>query len=179
MPKEKLDLTGRRFGMLTVLHESTEKHSGRSTWTCICDCGTIKDILSYRLTLGRSRSCGCQRTSQKYEHPSERLYHDYLRGAEQRDLSWRLSIKDFELLITQECHYCGCKPGANGLHKSFNGVDRINSKKGYSPDNCVPCCSICNYAKQSLSRREFISWIQRAYTHLKEHNMLEQQNTPT
>lgn len=56
------DLTGQRFGRLTVLHRDETKpkgHGHKVYWVCKCDCGNIKSIYSYSLTAGRTQSCGC------------------------------------------------------------------------------------------------------------------------
>ena len=57
------DLTDQRFGRLLVLHQGepslTPQGRKRRTWTCLCDCGTIKDIRVDALTSGRTLSCGC------------------------------------------------------------------------------------------------------------------------
>jgi len=52
-PRE--DLTGRRFGMLTVTRYFNSKK-----WECVCDCGKITTPLGSNLLRGLSRSCGCQ-----------------------------------------------------------------------------------------------------------------------
>jgi hypothetical protein len=38
----------------------------------------------------------------------------------------------------------------------YNGIDRVDSSKGYYIDNCVPCCGICNTCKMDLTLDEFI-----------------------
>ena len=52
-------------------------------------------------------------------------------------------------------------------HSAFvrNGLDRVDSNLGYTLDNVLPCCSICNYAKQDLRQDVFMQWIARAYLH--------------
>lgn len=57
MPKMR-DLTGQRFGKLTVLHR-VEPKSYPIYWVCQCDCGKIKNIRSSSLTQGLTKSCGC------------------------------------------------------------------------------------------------------------------------
>lgn len=57
------DLTGKRFGRLTVI-ERCKDHitsSGRHMvkWLCRCDCGRKKEVLSVCLKNGNSTSCGC------------------------------------------------------------------------------------------------------------------------
>ena len=56
-----IDLTGQRFGMLTVLRKNFEASSaaGHGMFDCLCDCGRTKTIAGYRIKLGRTTSCGC------------------------------------------------------------------------------------------------------------------------
>jgi len=54
----------------------------------------------------------------------------------------------------------------NKLEWAHNGIDRIDSSKGYTIDNCVSCCTECNYAKHEMSVDEYKSFIQRVYNFL-------------
>ena len=56
------DLTGQRFGMLTVLGPSDSRANGFIVWDCQCDCGNTKGVPTPNLTSGRTKSCGCART---------------------------------------------------------------------------------------------------------------------
>lgn len=55
-----IDLTGQRFGMLTVLQRSEAPHSC-VYWRCRCDCGTIIEVSGNNLKRGHTVSCGCRR----------------------------------------------------------------------------------------------------------------------
>lgn len=62
MPK-LIDLTGKKFGKLTVL-EKAEPHYTKSGvskvfWKCVCDCGCVTDISAVSLSSGQTLSCGC------------------------------------------------------------------------------------------------------------------------
>lgn len=72
--REYEDLTGRRFGRLTVIKEGKRvtkevKNKFKSNpyqnfiteryWVCQCDCGNITEVLSYILTNEGTKSCGC------------------------------------------------------------------------------------------------------------------------
>ena len=57
--KKLIDLTGKRFGRLVVLSESSKSNTGLRRWVCKCDCGTVKIIHASSLTRGLSTSCGC------------------------------------------------------------------------------------------------------------------------
>lgn len=61
-----IDLTGRRFGRLTVIERSGSAYVGydrqhRPLWRCQCDCGTECIVMGQNLTQGQTRSCGCLR----------------------------------------------------------------------------------------------------------------------
>lgn len=56
------DLTGMRFGKLTVLGRSENKAGdGNPLWRCQCDCGNVTETTRRRLITGGVRSCGCGR----------------------------------------------------------------------------------------------------------------------
>lgn len=55
-----IDMTGKRFGRLTVIGRSEHRDSTTAVyWDCKCDCGTIKPIRGTTLRAGRAKSCGC------------------------------------------------------------------------------------------------------------------------
>ena len=52
------DLTGKRFGRLTVL-KRVGTIARRPIWRCRCDCGRKTDVRSSDLKSGNTKSCGC------------------------------------------------------------------------------------------------------------------------
>ena len=56
--RQKLDLTGQRFGKLVVLRPA-ENIGGRTAWRCQCDCGRQTTVTTGHLRNGHTRSCGC------------------------------------------------------------------------------------------------------------------------
>ena len=60
MPKFE-DLTGQRFGYLTVIKKAGKNKSDKILWLCKCDCGKLKIIQGASLKNGRTKSCGCLR----------------------------------------------------------------------------------------------------------------------
>lgn len=102
------------------------------------------------------------------------LFGSYKRSAQDRGIEFNLSKDEFKLLTKQNCHYCGIEPSQkydekSGRYKNgywiYNGVDRKQDNISYNIDNCVPCCKICNYAKQGLTDIEFIEHIKKIYIH--------------
>lgn len=55
-----VDVTGMRFGKLTVLHVSHFNRKNRQYyWRCLCDCGRETVVQGCPLRTGKTRSCGC------------------------------------------------------------------------------------------------------------------------
>ena len=55
---KRLDLTGQRFGRLTVLCPA-ENIGKRTAWACRCDCGREITVKTCHLRNGHVTSCGC------------------------------------------------------------------------------------------------------------------------
>lgn len=55
----KEDLTGQRFGKLTVISFDTSSHK----WICQCDCGNIIKVMAFNLKSHGTQSCGCSHFS--------------------------------------------------------------------------------------------------------------------
>lgn len=54
-----IDLTGQKFGLLTVVSKDQTANDGKSKWLCQCECGNQTSVLSESLRNGRTKSCGC------------------------------------------------------------------------------------------------------------------------
>lgn len=59
LKKQIKDLTGQRFGKLTVISDTGRAYQGNTIWHCRCDCGNEVDVIGRSLTSGNTRSCGC------------------------------------------------------------------------------------------------------------------------
>lgn len=58
--ERKLDLTGQRFGRLTVV-EKAENYKNRTRWLCKCDCKSTTIVRTEYLRSETVKSCGCLR----------------------------------------------------------------------------------------------------------------------
>lgn len=74
------------------------------------------------------------------------------RSAEQRNIPWELSDEDAKSFLIQPCIYCE----HIDLTVRVNGIDRLDSAKGYTLENCKPCCKDCNYMKGCYDPKTFI-----------------------
>lgn len=98
----------------------------------------------------------------------------YKKNASNRHIEWNLSDNDFNKLVNEPCHYCGALPNEiksmqryNKTNTPFkvNGIDRKDSKLGYTVENCVPCCPICNQMKMDLDYTDFLTHIELIMQH--------------
>jgi hypothetical protein len=59
-PNNFLDITGVKYGKLTVLSKSAERASdGSVKWVCQCECGKETVVAGTNLRRGKTTSCGC------------------------------------------------------------------------------------------------------------------------
>lgn len=172
------NITNVQFGKLIALSYFDSKH-GKTRWVCKCECGNKSIHYSSHLLAGLSRSCGClkrEKTIQRNklrklkgidDQAFGRCYSRYKYGANKRKIDFDLNKAEFKELTKQNCYYCGIKPLQSektrnyGNNYIYNGIDRKDNNLGYSKDNCLPCCKICNSAKNSMAFDDFINWINR------------------
>jgi hypothetical protein len=182
-------LVGKRYGRLKVVElvhvynpESSTPHV--NNYRCICDCGTTIVRPYGNLYSGNTRSCGCLsmelKRARKLSDEEIRIHlmiQYYKRNAKIAHKEWKLTESQFKSIVIQPCHYCGAsapelqnykKPSSRGHRVSgYNGVDRVDSLQGYYLTNVVPCCKICNQAKNAQTLEEFKGWVQRVHQHLR------------
>lgn len=144
-----IDITGQRFGRLTVIGKAAPKNGcTNAVWACKCDCGKEVTVRSTTLRKGESTSCGCYRTEYSREKMTthgksrSRLYHIYHGMLDRCLLSTHRAYSEYGgrgITICEEW-----KEGfaafydwamANGYADNLS-IDRINNDEGYSPSNC-------------------------------------------
>jgi 5-methylcytosine-specific restriction endonuclease McrA len=177
------DETGKKYGRLTVNKYLGVNHVRHAVWECICECGNIINSSVNSFRQGNKNSCGCitieriRENASKYQ--SERvlsveeiginsIISHYKFDAKHRNIKFLLTKEQFAKLIKQKCYYCNSDLSNHrdmllGRIFSYNGIDRTNSNKDYTIDNCVTCCSQCNNAKLDYTKEEFIEWIIKVY----------------
>lgn len=177
------DLIGKKIGKLTPIEYQefiTKRNTKEWRWQCKCDCGNICYIRSGQLTTGKRidcKECSKKRQSFKQKLPSQlsilhRIYRNYKIGAKNRLKVFELSLEEFKSLLKKECYYCGALPKFDSYGYERNGIDRIDSNGGYTIENTVSCCEICNQAKMEISRDDFFQWINIIYNNLKNKNLI-------
>ena len=168
------------FGRLCIL--KTERVSGIPMCECLCDCGKIITVVRNNLLTKHTTSCGCLRIY-RHEEGSAGLGILYKQRYRHRALvagrDFTLSLPEFKRLTQQPCFYCGALPSAVIKSKSdysgytYNGLDRIDSSKGYTETNVVPCCTDCNRMKLDHSQDAFAKHIEKIRQHWAQQHLLK------
>lgn len=129
------DLTGQKFGKLTVLHKAedyiTKQGKHRTAWVCECECGNQITVRNDDLKSGHTKSCGCSRKNAIRTHREEILAgqkfgkltvlnkaENYVTKSGNRRSAWlcqcecgnQITVRD-DRLKSGETKSCGC------LHK--------------------------------------------------------------
>lgn len=123
-------------------------------------------------------SCGCDRGFNNPLKGYRKKYVIYRKSANDRDIGFFITFNEFLDIIDKNCYYCGQAP----IEKIYtvqsgtkikdtipiftNGIDRIDSSKGYTIDNIRPCCTKCNRMKLDYTESDFLDKIDQIYNHL-------------
>ena len=144
MPMPRKDLTGQRFGRLTVIRYH-DKLNGHLRWECVCDGGKEK-IVSGPSLKGGARSCGCLLT----EHNKKQIVHGsepkrlYRIWAGLRNRCSNPTNPDYRRYGSRGITVCGEWDDftvfrdwalSHGYADDLS-IDRIDVNGNYSPANC-------------------------------------------
>lgn len=155
-----MDLTGERFGRLTVLY-SVDTTRNATLWHCRCDCGVEKNVTAGKLRSGNTRSCGCLRrellteSNRKHDMSHTRLYDIWQNMKRRCDDAKNPKYKNYGARGIKVCdEWYDSKVFfewalANGYRDDLT-IDRIDVNQGYSPQNC----RWADKATQSLNRTD-------------------------
>jgi len=174
----------KKIGRLTPIKPLDKRLHKRIVWLFKCDCGEIVEAPATDVLRKRKLSCGCLQkehmkncgkrlrsfnTKPDNEGPINKLFGRYKREALKRKYEWFLTIDEFKELIIKKCYYCNSEPKTElciARTKTventiiYNGIDRKDNNIGYTRDNCIPACTICNRMKMNLDYSKFLEKIQ-------------------
>lgn len=136
---------GTRFGRWT-----TRRYAGRSRWECLCDCGTIREVVTSTLSSGESTSCGCWMAetagSQSRTHGKTGSV-EYWLWASMKQRCYDPACQTFKNYGGKGIEVCARWLGRNGFANFLadmgprpsprHTLDRFPNNKGdYEPGNC-------------------------------------------
>ena len=103
------------------------------------------------------------------------LFHVYKYQSKCREIEFSLTQDQFYTLTKENCWYCGIIPSQVVKHKNhgvvysciYNGIDRVDSNKGYLISNCISCCKACNKMKSTISCHTFLQHVKAIANNLE------------
>ena len=148
----KIEMSGKRFGRLTVISQRGSKNSA-VCWDCICDCGAIVNVRGSDLRREYTKSCGCMNVelTKERNRSSKKIHGHSAEGKQSRTYaSWHA----MKLRCQNKNHDSYKNYGGRGIEvcerwedfKNFlsdmgerpegKTLDRIDGNDNYRPDNC-------------------------------------------
>ena len=143
-----IDLTGKRFGKLTVLKREGTTNDKQAKWLCLCDCGKTSTPSSGNLRSGATKTCGCgvkeQTIKRNFKHGKRRtrLYRIWMAiknrcyNSNQVNWSW-YGAKGVIVCSEWKDEFMSFYAWSmqNGYSDELE-LDRMDCCGNYSPDNC-------------------------------------------
>ena len=143
------DLSGQKFGRLTVTSRAENANDGHAQWNCICDCGNKTIVIGSMLKSGATKSCGClvKETVTKHGLHGDRLYEVWsgmksrCNNPKYRDYKW-YGGKGIKLCREWNDSFKAFHDWAyaNGYYPTAPRgkctIDRIDPDGDYEPSNC-------------------------------------------
>lgn len=156
-----VDLTGRRFGRLVAQKLAGYTPGSGARWSCLCDCGRNKVVLSRNLVNGRTISCGCAvKDGAKIRPPEVRAKSTAIantRRARLMGAGGSFTEDQIKDLFAKQRGRCACcrHPLKTGFHRDH----RTPLSRGGSNDisNIELLCGPCNLRKNA---KDEIAWAQ-------------------
>jgi hypothetical protein len=170
---------------MPVIKTALDKN-GRLRSIATFNCINCNDETSQRLDEFKRRGALCKKCKLKENSKNEfnnknleftcaKVIKSHLnKRYAKRGLICNLSSEEVFNLVKSNCHYCG-DGFSNTLYYNqpnfkyifyYNGIDRIDSSKGYIKGNVVPCCKTCNVSKMDMNYNDFINHIKKIYKNL-------------
>lgn len=176
----RLSIEGTTFGHLVVVKFEGYSICDTPMFRCRCECGSEVVVDRKKLIGKKVNHCGCKTSELRSMARRKdfgvslrnRVIDSYKRNAIKKNRDMLLSDDDFINLFNGLCYYCGEPPSHTIIKKGFygsftyNGIDRLDNSCGYTVDNCVSCCQICNQLKKVYNHDDFLCKIKKIYNNL-------------
>lgn len=142
------DLTGKRFGKLTVVERACPEKKDKVYWVCRCDCGNYSIATSGNLKSGNTTGCGClqiearRKANTTHGQTETRLYKAWESMRQRCNNPKKDHYKDYGGRGISVCEewdrsfssFCDWAM-SHGYGENLT-LDRIDADGNYCPENC-------------------------------------------
>ena len=122
------------------------KQVGPVFYCRICKVTLHRDV-SWSPHFAKSKDYRCRQCAAAYDYIKSakftKRYSDLHVAARRFGQETNITAEQHKALLAQPCRYCGFP-----LNPSGHGLDKKVPKAGYTLDNVVPCCRMCNIIKR-------------------------------
>lgn len=169
------DITGKIIGNFIVLARVDLFKSGQSRWLAKCLlCGNAKTFYIETITRTRTKGCGCLQGKNLFTGEGELsgTYINYVqRRAKKRGQEFTVTKKELIEIYNNQKGKCAISGLEIPLIKKFKqkdgpqlaSLDRKDSSKGYTKENCQWLHWRVNVAKNNMSDNELIDLCEVVY----------------
>lgn len=176
MSNRVVELTGQRFGRLTVIRRNEKTRSGNIKWLCRCDCGNETTVASGCLRSGSIVSCGChirEITSKRsliHGQTKTRLHRIWTNMKTRCNNQNAINFQDYGGRGIRVCDewnfdFVAFRDWAiqNGYSESLT-IDRIDNDGNYCPKNCRWITSFKQQSNKRSNRSIYIDGEKKTVT---------------
>lgn len=164
------DVIGEKFNRLTILKYSYTNNHKKKVYTCLCDCGNVRDVVYGSLSSGLTKSCGClkkeksringlkNKDSGKHNMSNSTTYQSY---ADMKSRCYNQNHKKYDRYGGRGIKVCDrWLESFENFYEDMGEkiknctLDRIDNDGDYKPDNC----RWATITQQNINREKSDMW---------------------
>ena len=193
---QRIDLTGKKFGKITVINFSHTQRRGKTRWigywNARCDCGNTLLVTSRSLKESKRLevSCGCVFINKLKSNNGDRnpkwrgkgpipgkMFTSLKRGAKDRGIEFDITLDDMLNQLILQNYTCALtgdelkfQTSSDKSKESTASLDRIDSTVGYVKGNIQWVLKSINRMKFDLPKNLLVELCQKVVNHVKQRN---------
>lgn len=178
--RKATDLTGRKFGRLTVIVPNTKKTGYIYSSLCVCECGNKKNIRNALLINGGTKSCGCLNKelssirNRKHGLALDKIYTVWVNMTQRCNNPKSTHFNHYGgrgiFVCERWLFFTNFYEDMNFEYKEELEIDRINNDDGYYKENCRWATK-----KQSARNRRPVKLNEEKVTEIRKSNLKQKE----
>jgi len=193
---KRIDLTGLKFGKLTIINFSHTERKGKTRWVGFwnakCECGNTLLVNTRSLKESKKlvRSCGCAFINKLKNNNGDRnprwagkgpipgkMFTSLKKGAKARGIEFNITLDDMLGQLILQNYRCALtgdqlkfQSSSHTSKESTASLDRIDSSLGYTKGNIQWVLKIVNRMKFDLPQKLLVELCEKVVNYAKSRN---------